>query len=261
MKKTFRTLSIGNSFSQDALAYVHQIARAAGVNWEAINLCIGGCPIEAHHRNYVASAASYELEINGKPTDRMVSINEMLADGTYDVITTQQASHFSGMPDTYALLPEFIGWLRAAQPNAKIYLQETWAYEIDSTHGAFPNYHSDQRYMYECLRDAYSDYAKRVDAALIPSGDVVQYFREHVTRYDYAHGGLSLNRDGFHLSIPYGRYLNSAVWFETLLGGDIRGNAFVPDGVQDISLLTEIQNEVHNYLATHKNESSDLCNI
>lgn len=256
MHKTFRTLTIGNSFSQDALAYVHQIARADGIDWEPNNLYIGGCPIETHHQNYIEKAQAYSLEINGKTTGRMVSINEMLADGTYDAVTTQQASHFSGMPDTYVLLPELIGWVWDAQPLAKVYLQETWAYEIDSTHGAFPQYHSDQRYMYECLRDAYRNAAKQVDAALIPSGDVVQYFREHVTRYDYAHGGLSLNRDGFHLSIPYGRYLNSAVWFETLLGGDIRGNAFVPDGVQDVALLAEIQNEVHNYLANDKKEAN-----
>ncbi len=42
MHKTFRTLTIGNSFSQDALAYVHQIARAAGIDWEANNLYIPG---------------------------------------------------------------------------------------------------------------------------------------------------------------------------------------------------------------------------
>lgn len=255
MKKSIRTLTIGNSFSQDALAYVHQIARADGIDWEANNLYIGGCPIEAHHRHYTAKDQAYSLEQNGRTTGRMVSINEMLVDGTYDVVTTQQASHYSGKPETYALLPELVAWIRAAQPNAKLYLQETWAYEIDSQHGAFPNYHSDQRYMYECLRDAYYTYAEKVGAEIIPTGDVVQYFRENLPRYDYAHGGTSLNRDGFHLSIPYGRYLNSAVWYETVLGGDIRGNAFVPDGVDDVSILQEIQENVHKYLENRKKEA------
>ena len=255
MKKSIRTLTIGNSFSQDALAYVHQIARADGIDWEANNLYIGGCPIEAHHRHYTAKDQAYSLEQNGRTTGRMVSINEMLADGTYDVVTTQQASHYSGKPETYALLPELVAWIRAAQPNAKLYLQETWAYEVDSQHGAFPNYHSDQRYMYECLRDAYYTYAEKVGAEIIPTGDVVQYFRENLPRYDYAHGGTSLNRDGFHLSIPYGRYLNSAVWYETVLGGDIRGNAFVPDGVDDVSILQEIQENVHKYLENRKKEA------
>ena len=255
MHKTFRTLTIGNSFSQDALAYVHQIARAAGIDWEANNLYIPGCPIDAHHRNYLANAAAYSLETNGKTTGRMVSINEMLADGTYDAVTTQQASHFSGKPDTYSLLPELISWIRESQPLAKLYLQETWAYEIDSTHGAFPNYHSDQRYMYECLRDAYYTYAEKVGVDVIPTGDVVQYFRENLPRNDYAHGGVSLNRDGFHLSIPYGRYLNSAVWYETILGGDIRGNAFVPVGVDDVAFLAEIQENVHCYLENRKKEA------
>lgn len=256
MKKTFRTLTIGNSFSQDALAYVHQIACAAGINWEANNLYIGGCSLEQHHRNYTEHAAAYSLEINGKTTGQMVSIQDMLTTGEYDAVTTQQASHFSGMTDTYRFLPELAGWIRTAQPNAKLCLQETWAYETDSTHSAFPQYHSDQRYMYECLRDAYRSYAKQVGALLIPTGDVVQYFRENIPRYNYAKGGMSLNRDGFHLSIPYGRYLNSAVWFETLLGGDIRGNAFVPHGVKDIDILAEIQFSVHDYLENHKEEEA-----
>ncbi|MDD6308286.1 MAG: DUF4886 domain-containing protein [Clostridia bacterium] len=41
-------LSIGNSFSQDAQKYLHQIAQADGFNLDAYNLFIGGCPLSRH---------------------------------------------------------------------------------------------------------------------------------------------------------------------------------------------------------------------
>jgi len=44
-------LSIGNSFSQDAQRYLHQIARVDGVNIRSFNLCIGGCCLSNHYRN------------------------------------------------------------------------------------------------------------------------------------------------------------------------------------------------------------------
>ena len=44
-------LSIGNSFSQDAHRYLHDVARNEGVVLETANLYVGGCPLERHFRN------------------------------------------------------------------------------------------------------------------------------------------------------------------------------------------------------------------
>ena len=251
MKKAFRSLSIGNSFSEDALAYVHDIAAAAGIAWDTFNLYIGGCSLETHWKNFTESAPNYSLIINAQYV-RMASINEMLADGSFDVITTQQCSNFSGMPETYEpYLTNLVAEIRKAQPNAKLYLQETWAYEIDSRHAAFPNYHCNQREMYERLHAAYYHAADSIGAELIPVGELIQYLRENVPEFDYKNGGISLNRDSFHLNIPYGRYLNSAVWFETILGEDIRGNRFVPmngDEPADPAFISRLQNHVHDFL-------------
>lgn len=251
MKKTFRSLSIGNSFSEDALAYVHDIAAAAGIEWETVNLYIGGCSLETHWKNFTASAPDYSLIVNAKYT-RMASINEMLADGTFDVITTQQCSNYSGMPETYEpYLTNLAAEIRKAQPNAKLYMQETWAYEIDSGHDAFPYYHCDQREMYNRLHDAYRNAAASIGADIIPVGEIVQYLRENIPEFDYKNGGMSLNRDSFHLSIPYGRYLNGAVWFETILGEDIRGNSFIPmngEEPADSAMISRLQNYVHDFL-------------
>lgn len=145
-----RTLSIGNSFSQDACAYLHQVAASACIEWECVNLYIGGCPLEYHAENLRENRCSYALEINGADTGRQVSIGDALASGRFDFITLQQASHFSGMRETYfPYIKELYDACRAAQPDAAVVIHETWAYETDSTHEAFPSYGSDQRRMYE----------------------------------------------------------------------------------------------------------------
>ena len=87
--------------------------------------------------------------------------------------------------------------------------------------------------MYDLLRAAYLDAARSADAGFIPVGDVVQRFRETVPGFDYAHGGESLCRDGFHLAIPAGRYLAALVWLETLCGIDAREVTFLPDGLTE----------------------------
>ena len=46
-----RSLSIGNSFSQDAYGYLHQIAASLGIEWECVNLYIGGCSLQYHAEN------------------------------------------------------------------------------------------------------------------------------------------------------------------------------------------------------------------
>ena len=65
-------------------------------------------------------------------------------------------------------------------------------------------------------------------AEVLPSGPVVQYLRENEPLFDYKNGGLSLNRDGFHLSWDYGRYAAAATWYKVLTGNVPAVNAF-PD--------------------------------
>ena len=50
-EKMKKILAIGNSFSEDAARYLHQTAKAAGVDTKVVNLFIGGCPLERHWKN------------------------------------------------------------------------------------------------------------------------------------------------------------------------------------------------------------------
>ena len=243
-----KTLSIGNSFSQDACYYLHQTAASAGTDWECVNLYFGGCSLEQHAVNLKENRRDYALEINGADTGLKVSISEALARDEYDFITLQQASHFSGKTETYfPFMRELYDACQAAQPNAEIVIHETWAYESDSTHAAFSDYGRDQKRMYERLRKAYAYAAEKLGARIIPVGDTLQYRRENVSEFNRDKGGSPLTRDGFHLAIPEGRYLAALVWAETLAGADARDARYLPEGMTEESraLLAE---HVHKFL-------------
>lgn len=225
---TVRILAIGNSFSEDAAYYVHPMAAEAGIDVKIVNLYIGGCSLETHWRNMESGEAAYQYQLNGVNTDRYVSVEEALREETWDYIVTQQASHDSGWLDTYT---PFIGrmqaYIRQKAPAAELLLHETWAYETDSSHGAFMRYNRSQKEMFARLRQAYRKIAADYGLRLIPSGDVIQRLRGR-DPFRYAQGGLSLCRDGFHMSYLYGRYLLACVWTAYLLGLPMARNDFVP---------------------------------
>lgn len=222
-----KLLSIGNSFSQDAQEWLHQIAVANGVELETTNLMIGGCSLETHWNHMTDGETAYYLEQNGKNCERMVTLPEGLALDEWDVVTVQQVSHHSGQPQTYIpYLTELVAFVREKCPKAKIYFHQTWAYEIDSDHGGFLNYNRDQQEMYRRIGDCTAMACRLIGADVLPSGPVVQYLRENAPEFDYKNGGLSLNRDGFHLSWDYGRYAAAATWYKVLIGKTPAVNAF-----------------------------------
>lgn len=226
---TIKILAIGNSFSQDATRYLHQIAEAAGVNTKIVNLYIGGCPLERHWSNVETGAAAYLYGLNGQATDKYISILEALEEDQWDYITLQQASHDSGwLPSYEPFLELLLDYIRPKAPRVEILLHETWAYEIDSTHGNFMRYHRNQEEMYEKLHGCYTRMATKYSLDIIPAGTVIQRVRA-LPEFDVAAGGQTLCRDGFHMGHDYGRYLVALVWARKLLQISVKNNTFVPD--------------------------------
>ena len=244
----YKILAIGNSFSQDATAYLHDIAAVGGTDTKIVNLYIGGCSLKTHWENAENDHKNYLYELNGSSDGRMVSIREALTEESWDFITFQQASHDSGIPETYQpYLFKLSGYVKQYVPTAQQLMHETWAYEIDSTHPAFAeHYHSDQRDMYKALRNAYLEAAKQLGIPIIPCGDVIQELR-NAAPFDYGNGGISLCRDGFHMNIPYGRYVLGAVWYETMLHGSIAENPYLPPEAQP-DLIAFLKSKISNLL-------------
>ena len=222
-----KILSIGNSFSVDCQRYLPDLFKNAVIELYAGNMYLGGCSLETHYNNMVSDEPAYEYYVNNVSMGRC-RISTALKDADWDYITLQQASHFSGQADTYfPYIAELAKHIAACCPKAKLIINETWAYEYDSTHQAFINYDCSRPKMYSALIDAYENAARKLKIPIIPTGKAVEAARA-LNDFDPQAGGLALTRDGFHLSYVYGRYLAAAVWFETLTGSDIRNNSFIP---------------------------------
>ena len=249
-----KILAIGNSFSQDAVYYLHQIAASDHVELKVVNLYIGGCSLERHWHNIVNDAEEYLYEENGVSKGEYVSILQALKMEKWDYIVTQQASYDSGIEKTYyPFLEQIVSYVKKVVPEAEFLLQETWAYEIDSLHDCFVRYENNQQTMYEKLSYAYKKAAKDLNLRLIPCGDIVQKLRK-TAPFIYEHGGMSLCRDGFHMNIIYGRYLLAAIWYKFLLGRQILTNSYIPHtelaphAVCDLEVLEVIKRLVDSEL-------------
>jgi len=228
-----KILSIGNSFSQDAQRYLTRFAKAAGVDILTHNLEIGGCSLEQHWNYFKNDDKNYALEIDGVWKANEYTLTQGLMEDDWDIITIQQVSQNAGKPETFEpFLPNLLTAIRALCPNAKLYFQETWEYEIGSTHYAFPEYGCDPNVMFERVKKTCRAKAKENDLLIIPSGEAIHAAKQ-LAEFDPAKGGQSLYRDGFHMHLVYGRYLLACVWFKTLLGRTPVGNNFMPDDVAE----------------------------
>lgn len=240
-----KILSIGNSFSQDAHKWLARLAKENGVDIETANLYIGGCSLETHWENVEENNAYYDFELNGETAKRKISIEEALNLDKWDIVTLQQVSHQSGIIGTYEpYLSLLADTVRKAQPDAKLYFHQIWAYEIDSNHAGFANYNNKQSEMYCCIKKASEKAAQTINADIIPLGRVIQVLRETVPEFDYKNGGLSLCRDGFHLSLDYGRYAAAATWLHTIIGNKIKVTDFEDFKPELLKKIIDVVNEL-----------------
>ena len=151
-------LCIGNSFSEDATAYLQDVA--AGELYVR-NLAIGGCSLERHYNNIVGDVVDYQYQENGVCV-KISSVSETLKERNWDIITVQQVSHDSGIIDTYEpFLGEIVKYLRQNCPSARIVLHRTWAYDEMSDHGGFANYGRDRKKMFNAIVDTTSKVAEK----------------------------------------------------------------------------------------------------
>ena len=215
-------LCIGNSFSQDATRYLHQISDDEIF---VRNLYIGGCSLETHWNNIVNENEYYEYQKNGRML-KMTSINAALKKKKWDFITVQQVSQDSGMPDTYEpYLSDILAFLRESCPKAEIVFHRTWAYDDNSTHGGFVNYNRDRKTMINAIIETSNHFATKHGLRVIPNGEAVEMARD----LPEFQNELNINRDGFHLSLDYGRYLAGLVMYGFFTGKEATKVTYEPE--------------------------------
>ncbi|MBR4051190.1 MAG: DUF4886 domain-containing protein [Clostridia bacterium] len=238
-----KILSIGNSFSTDAHRFLYRLAQINGIEMKTVNLFIGGCDLETHWKNTEENNVCYDMEINGNEAEEVISIAQALNSDKWDIITLQQVSNLSGIFDsTQPYLTNLAQYIKQTQSQAEIYYHQTWAYEIDTEHSGFLNYDKDQIKMYNCIRETAQKAANNIGAKIIPTGDVIQQLRT-TKEFDYKNGGLTLCRDGYHLSNDYGRFAAAATWLRTFTKKNIICESF---DELDITLIKVILDTVNS---------------
>lgn len=211
-------LSIGNSFSQDAQRYLNRIAKAGNFDLTCVNLYVGGCSLEMHHRFMNSGKAEYILEINGEHSGFNVSLKEALLNRPWDVITFQQRTiHAIDHEMSLPYLKELSKYAKKLCPKARQIIHQTWSYEEGLPYMKELGYECTDD-MFADIKKAYSLCAKDIDAGLIPSGELLN--RLH-------HKGLGgLYRDGCHVSKGLGRYALGLLWYGYFSGKDVCDNDF-----------------------------------
>jgi len=223
-------LTIGNSFSTDAMEYAWQIAKDLGIEKVVLaNIRIGGCTLNMHITNANGDLANYTYYYNDNGTwvsTENYKLSTALQNRSWDYVSLQQASGESGVESTYNEdLTNLVAYIKA-RSDAKLVWHMTWAYQQNSTHEAFPTYNSDQMTMYNAIVSAVQNkIVTNSDFALIvPNGTAVQNARTSLI-------GDTLTRDGYHMSKDLGRYLTGLMFIKTVTGLDISDIAYAPDGV------------------------------
>ncbi len=239
-KDTIRLLTIGNSFSDDAVErYLYELADEAGVKMIIGNAYRGGQSLESHWKQGSTGQLTIEYRkvVNGVRSNTPgYNVRSIIADEPWDYISFQQASHYSGQKRTYEpWLTRLMDFTRAHMTNkeAKFGFHMTWAYSKSSNHGGFANYGSRQDVMYDSIIHAVKHIMETHQdlSFLVPSGTAIQNARS-------TYLGDNMNRDGYHLDLRFGRYIAACTWLEVLTGISPVGLRFRPEGVDSVTAVT-----------------------
>lgn len=275
--KELKVLMIGNSFSICVLEEMPQIAKSMGYKLDLVSLFIGGCSLEKHWNNVcMPESAPYRMSwsydgVKGakdapvakylrdtmmynnktKKNDipgKGVNIPEILQAEKWNVVTIQQASHFSWQPATYHPWgDDLVKKIRELAPQAEIIVQETWSYTPWDRR--LNRFGIDQNTMYSALHAAYDDFARGHKFRVIPMGTAVQEYRKRlpVAYTENSFGGdvtgsakFEQDKNGkwvpkgdvFHLNRS-GHYLQGLVWTAKLFGADVTKCEYRPTFVSE----------------------------
>lgn len=264
--ETIRLLTVGNSFAENALTYLPQLAEAAGCRLIVGKATLGGCTLERHWRHAAAFEENPESEEGSPYAGGRLSLDALLKKEAWDFVTIQQVSYRSHDLDTYYPYARNLHrYIRERAPHARVVAHQIWAYRVDDPRFVPRNEGKEphtQEEMYRQVREAYHTLAAELNlAGIIPSGDAMfladtdpTWGYRPDTEFDFQsaeppslpnqehslhtgwywkkddEGKRTLRIDGHHASNA-GKYLLGCLWFEVLFGESVVDNGFVPEGL------------------------------
>ena len=270
-----KILTIGNSFADNAVAYLSNLAHAGNEPLLYAKANLGGCSLEKHwnlvmQTEMLPEVKPYSFFRSDKEYTVPATLKDALCAEQWDVVTMQQVSDLSYRPDTYfPFLDRLAEYVQTYAPGARIVLHQTWAYRTGADE--FARYSIDQETMYRGILTAYREAAGKLNVPLLPCGTAFQNARRAFcyqpdTSFDFvnarpyavpeqskslmvgyywqtgntATGKATLVQDSRHGNAK-GKYLAGAVWYLSLTGKGLQDNTFCPDGVSfdELSVLKE----------------------
>ncbi len=235
---TISVLSIGNSFSSDAVEHhLVDIAKVLMVG----NLSYSAAGLDFHWQNVTNNKSNYVYFRSDKGYKSNVSINSAIRDYSWDYISLQQVSSLSGIASSFSpYLENLIDYIKEnrVNKNGKIILHQTWAYAPNSKHPGFINYKNNQFLMFKSIIESYNYWERYKDIDMrIPCGTAIQNAR--TTSF-----GQDLTIDGYHLDQRVGQYLAALTWYDKLTYNNVVGNKYVPNNVSEKEIIT-LQKSAH----------------
>ena len=210
---TLRVLCLGNSYTLDAIAYLHELTRSSGIDLKrvVVYVAIGASTTLEYWYNKYTSGVQVKLSraAGGLTMQTEGTLKELLHQD-WDVVCLQQKCSESIHYETFnPFLRKLMHVIRKDCPNQNLAFawQMVWAYWPG--HGGAP-YGLDR---YQAICDAVQQMIHRdgIDI-IIPIGTALENARTTDLQTPHA-----ITRDGAHLSFGVGRYIAGCTWFQTIL--------------------------------------------
>lgn len=220
--KTLKLLTVGNSFADNACTFLKQITESVpGCKLEFAKANLGGCSFGRHAKLIKDCEADATL----KPYQQKYTLKELLQQDQWDVVTIQQVSHESFLPESYQpFADEVVACIKQSAPKAEILIHQTWAYAPDSKR--LEGFGLTRQGMNDGLIKCYADLAQHFGGLrLLRSGEAFTASLQANPEID-----LWNPKDRFHANRE-GCYLVGCVWFAELFGISPEKVTYLPDGM------------------------------
>lgn len=220
----FSLLTVGNSFSDDAMEYVYKIAESVGVKKIYLgNLYFGSCRIDMHYKFWTQNKAVYDYRVN-ENGECVTSPGSVWTDAVdsfdWDYICFQQsAQSVQTDKSKYKNLADLMKMAKEHCPNSKLIYHMPWP-------NPHSNYGNDTEKMYEdCMKALDTVIDKYGFYDVITTGTAIQNLRTSYIEYD------KTVRDGWHLSYGVGRFTAGLAFFTQLTGISVENIGYRPVSV------------------------------
>ena len=270
--KPIYVLAIGNSFSDDSVRRLREIAAADGVDIRSYSAYVAGRPLAGHYNAWMEDT-TYRIDIEGASKfERLGTVHDfetlkdMVAKYDWDYITLQGTTHYNSYDEglwgvdsaeTEKYWTTLKDGIAAIKPDAKRLVNATWSpineLAANVNDGMFADGTPDSRgayltallpnvqigadiYSTEVREDggkAYIPVAVAIDY-LIRNYDFPEYVKNEDGSFDNSPETRGIYRDTVcHLTNNVGRVLAGLVWYEMLTGTPATENKYQRSTLSD----------------------------